>query len=86
MDNDVRQWTGMWLAIGGNLLISVALNLTKHAHNVNQACAAPQPYTRLPLWWCGFALTLLGECGKDPKRMAAMCNCPCKPDQCSVSG
>ena len=60
---DSRQTTGIVLAVGGNLLVSVALNLTKHAHNVNQKRSVPLPYIRLPIWWCGFAATLLGELG-----------------------
>ena len=58
-----RQGIGIALAVGGNLLVSIALNLTKHAHNVNQQRAVPLPYIRLPIWWCGFAATLLGELG-----------------------
>ena len=53
----------MSLAIAGNLLISVAFNITKHAHNLNAARAVPLPYVRVPLWWCGFATTLVGELG-----------------------
>lgn len=60
---DSRQTTGIVLAVGGNLLVSVALNLTKHAHNVNQQRSVPLPYVQLPIWWCGFAATLLGELG-----------------------
>ena len=55
--------TGIALAVGGNLLVSVALNLTKHAHNVNRARASPLPYVKLPLWWVGFCATLVGELG-----------------------
>ena len=55
--------TGIALAVGGNLLVSVALNLTKHAHNVNRARASPLPYVKLPLWWVGFFATLVGELG-----------------------
>lgn len=58
-----RQNIGIALAVCGNLLVSIALNLTKHAHNVNQRRAVPLPYVRLPIWWCGFAATLLGEMG-----------------------
>lgn len=55
--------TGIALAVGGNLLVSVSLNLTKHAHNTNLASAEPKPYVKLPLWWVGFVTTLLGEFG-----------------------
>lgn len=54
---------GIALAVTGNLIISVALALTKYAHNLNAAREIPQPYTRLPLWWCGLFATVLGEMG-----------------------
>ena len=57
------QLVGIVLAISGNLVISIALALTKYAHNKNQCQAEPQPYTRLPLWWCGLILTVVGEFG-----------------------
>jgi drug/metabolite transporter (DMT)-like permease len=60
---DVRLMTGVCLAIGGNLLISVALNLTKHAHNKNQMAEHRKPYMHLWLWWLGFLATLVGEMG-----------------------
>ena len=62
-DDSLRQTIGVVLAVVGNLIISVGLALTKHAHNVNQKRATPLPYTRLPTWWMGFAATLLGEVG-----------------------
>mmetsp|Transcript_29396 Transcript_29396/g.90090 ORF Transcript_29396/g.90090 Transcript_29396/m.90090 type:complete len:443 (-) Transcript_29396:411-1739(-) len=60
---EARQMTGICLAIVGNLLISIALNLTKHAHNINQSSADPRPYVALPLWWIGFFATIIGELG-----------------------
>ena len=57
------QIIGIVLAVGGNLIISVALAVTKYSHNLNQMSEQPQPYVKLPLWWCGFAATLLGEAG-----------------------
>ena len=60
---DPRQMTGICLALGGNLLVSVALNVTKHAHNVNQRETVPKPYVQLPLWWLGFGATVVGELG-----------------------
>ena len=60
---DQRQAVGVGLAVSGNLIISIGLSLTKHAHNVNQKLAVPLPYIRLPFWWCGFLATLLGELG-----------------------
>ena len=57
------QLIGIFLAIGGNLIISFSLALTKYAHNLNQLRKEPLPYTRLPLWWCGLAATVVGEAG-----------------------
>ena len=57
------QTIGIALAIGGNLIISFSLALTKYAHNLNQMRKTPLPYTHLPLWWCGLAATVVGECG-----------------------
>lgn len=57
------QTIGIVLAIAGNLIISFSLALTKMAHNLNQMRKQPLPYTRLPLWWCGLAATVIGECG-----------------------
>ena len=57
------QLVGIVLAICGNLIISFALALTKYAHNLNQLRMQPLPYTHLPLWWCGLAATVIGECG-----------------------
>lgn len=54
---------GISLAIGGNLIISFALTLTKYSHNLNQMREEPLHYTKLPLWWCGLAATVIGECG-----------------------
>ena len=57
------QLIGIIPAISGNLIISFALALTKYAHNINQEQTEPLPYTHLPLWWCGLALTVVGEAG-----------------------
>jgi len=63
VETDTRQLIGVCLALSGNLLVSVALNITKHAHNLNQRAAKPQPYVKLPLWWTGFVSTIVGELG-----------------------
>eukprot|EP00315_Gephyrocapsa_oceanica_P041226 CAMPEP_0185480408 /NCGR_PEP_ID=MMETSP1366-20130426/6236_1 /TAXON_ID=38817 /ORGANISM="Gephyrocapsa oceanica, Strain RCC1303" /LENGTH=377 /DNA_ID=CAMNT_0028087955 /DNA_START=21 /DNA_END=1154 /DNA_ORIENTATION=+ len=63
VETDTRQLIGVCLALSGNLLVSVALNITKHAHNLNQRAATPQPYVKLPLWWTGFVSTIVGELG-----------------------
>ena len=57
------QLIGVVLAIAGNLVISIALALTKYAHNKNAEQVEPLPYTRLPLWWLGLTLTVVGEFG-----------------------
>ncbi|KAJ1624021.1 magnesium transporter NIPA-domain-containing protein [Pavlovales sp. CCMP2436] len=65
--NDLRKRkiTGLSLAIGGNLLISGALNIQKLVHNRNERRPTERrmAYTKLPLWWLGFVMTLLGEFG-----------------------
>lgn len=60
---DVRQTIGVTLAICGNLVISIGLALTKHAHNINQNRPTPLPYVKVPLWWLGFLATVIGEIG-----------------------
>ena len=37
--------------------------ITKHVHNLNKELPQPKPYAQIPLWWVGFALTLVGEFG-----------------------
>lgn len=61
----LRKLVGMSLAIGGNLLISGALNVQKAVHNRNERLGPEQrrPYTKMPLWWAGFLMTILGELG-----------------------
>mmetsp|Transcript_32288 Transcript_32288/g.53371 ORF Transcript_32288/g.53371 Transcript_32288/m.53371 type:complete len:400 (+) Transcript_32288:88-1287(+) len=54
---------GILLAVSGNLLISVGLNVQKYAHNVNQSYAELQPFVTLPLWWVGLLFVLIGELG-----------------------
>lgn len=61
----LRKYLGIALAVSGNLLISGALNVQKHVHNKNAALppALQRDYTRIPLWWVGFVMTLFGEIG-----------------------
>jgi drug/metabolite transporter (DMT)-like permease len=61
----VRKGVGMGLAIGGNLLISLGLNVQKYVHNARERrrAAERRAYTAMPLWWVGFGLTLCGELG-----------------------
>lgn len=54
---------GCLLAIGGNLLISVSLNIQKYSHMKNAENPTPVHYTRDPLWWSGILLMGLGEIG-----------------------
>lgn len=60
---EYHQNIGMGLAIAGNLVISIALNITKYAHNLNQQSETPVPFMCMPLWWMGFLLTAFGEVG-----------------------
>ncbi|KAL3868253.1 hypothetical protein ACJMK2_041084 [Sinanodonta woodiana] len=54
---------GCILAIGGNLMISVSLNLQKYTHVKNAEREQPIHYTRNPLWWFGLSLMIFGEVG-----------------------
>ncbi|KAL4236308.1 NIPA-like protein 2 [Mactra antiquata] len=54
---------GCLLAICGNLLISVSLNLQKYTHMKNEQSEVQQHYTRNPLWWLGVSLMVIGEVG-----------------------
>lgn len=56
---------GCLLAVGGNLLISISLNVQKYSHMKNEALqlANQRHYTKDPFWWVGLALMVLGEIG-----------------------
>ena len=57
---------GVILSVIADAIISVSLNLQKHAHNRNWDHAAgkpKRPFTRLPLWWVGMLLNVFGELG-----------------------
>ncbi|XP_048761480.1 NIPA-like protein 2 [Ostrea edulis] len=54
---------GCLLAVGGNLLISVSLNIQKYSHMKNAENPVSVHYTRDPLWWTGILLMGLGEIG-----------------------
>ncbi|CAM4584215.1 NIPA-like protein 2 isoform X1 [Lepidochelys kempii] len=57
------QLLGVLLAITGNFLISISLNIQKYAH-LRLACQANEkPYYTSKLWWCGIILMGLGELG-----------------------
>ncbi|XP_052257360.1 NIPA-like protein 2 isoform X2 [Dreissena polymorpha] len=54
---------GCVLAICGNLLISVSLNLQKYTHMKNEAREVAIHYTKDPMWWLGVSLMVIGEVG-----------------------
>lgn len=54
---------GCTLAICGNLLISVSLNLQKLTHMRNEKREVSIHYTRNPLWWLGVSMMVIGEVG-----------------------
>ncbi|XP_066235299.1 NIPA-like protein 2 isoform X1 [Saccopteryx leptura] len=54
---------GVLLAILGNLVISVSLNIQKYSHLRLAHQEAPRPFFRSPLWWGGAVLMALGEAG-----------------------
>ncbi|XP_078397231.1 NIPA-like protein 2 isoform X2 [Cetorhinus maximus] len=54
---------GTVLAITGNVLISISLNIQKYTH-VRLLCQeSPMPYYKSKLWWCGIVLMGMGELG-----------------------
>ncbi|XP_053395258.1 NIPA-like protein 2 isoform X2 [Mercenaria mercenaria] len=54
---------GCLLAICGNLLISISLNMQKYTHMKNEEREVQIHYTRNPLWWVGVSLMIIGEIG-----------------------
>ncbi|CAI9742977.1 2 [Octopus vulgaris] len=54
---------GCTLAIVGNLLISVSLNLQKYTHMRNSRREVSKHYLSDPLWWFGLLLMGFGELG-----------------------
>lgn len=50
---------GLSLAIAGNLLISISLNVQKYVHRLY----GDEHYTTIPLWWMAIALMIFGELG-----------------------
>nr|XP_020462385.1 NIPA-like protein 2 [Monopterus albus] len=53
---------GIIIAICGNVLISISLNIQKYAH-VRQSQRGSKPYYTSVLWWCGVVLMGIGELG-----------------------
>ncbi|XP_061459745.1 NIPA-like protein 2 isoform X4 [Rhineura floridana] len=54
---------GILLAIIGNILISISLNLQKWSHLRLMRQANQKPFYRSKLWWCGIILMGTGEMG-----------------------
>lgn len=54
---------GSILAVCGNLMISISLNLQKYTHMKNDEREVKIHYTRNPLWWLGMSLMVFGEIG-----------------------
>ncbi|XP_067834157.1 NIPA-like protein 3, partial [Heptranchias perlo] len=54
---------GTLLAIFGNLVISISLNVQKYSHVRLTGTKDPRSYFRTKTWWLGLVLMLLGELG-----------------------
>lgn len=54
-------YAGVGIAICGNVMISLALNLQKYTHNKNNKAETNVHYLKRPLWWLGMILMLGGE-------------------------
>ncbi|KAM9465760.1 NIPA-like protein 3 [Clarias gariepinus] len=52
---------GTLLAIIGNLLISISVNIQKQSHVVLASTKDPRQYYCTKTWWCGLILLLIGE-------------------------
>ncbi|XP_060790759.1 NIPA-like protein 3 [Neoarius graeffei] len=52
---------GTLLAIIGNLLISISVNIQKQSHVVLAVTKDPRQYYCTKTWWCGLVLLLIGE-------------------------
>ncbi|XP_047582719.1 NIPA-like protein 2 isoform X2 [Lutra lutra] len=54
---------GVLLAILGNLVMSISLNIQKYSHVQLAHQEHPRPYFKSTLWWAGAALMAVGEMG-----------------------
>ncbi|XP_021561696.1 NIPA-like protein 2 [Carlito syrichta] len=54
---------GVLLAILGNLVISISLNIQKYSHLQLAQQEHPKPYFKSVLWWSGILLLAVGETG-----------------------
>jgi len=60
LDPDESIGLGLGMAVCGNLITTVGLNVQRYAHTK----ATPgTPYTESKLWWVGVGLMILGEVG-----------------------
>uniref|UniRef100_A0A8C0NM47 NIPA like domain containing 2 n=1 Tax=Canis lupus familiaris TaxID=9615 RepID=A0A8C0NM47_CANLF len=55
--------SGVLLAILGNLVMSISLNIQKYSHVQLAHQEHPGPYFKSVLWWAGTALMAMGETG-----------------------
>ncbi|XP_064410493.1 NIPA-like protein 2 [Latimeria chalumnae] len=74
---------GILLAIIGNFLISIALNIQKCTHIRLSSKPIVKPYYKSKLWWCGLLLMGIGELGNfaaygfAPATLVAPLGCVC---------
>ena len=67
-----QEKVGVVLALCGNILISVSLNIQKYTHNLNHIASGGEvAYTDIPLWWTGMGLMVVGETGNFLGTLAA---------------
>ncbi|KAJ8290956.1 hypothetical protein GJAV_G00019640 [Gymnothorax javanicus] len=63
VDRSYKEYlVGIIIAICGNFLISISLNIQKYTH-IRQSQAGSKPYYTSVLWWCGIILMGVGELG-----------------------
>ncbi|KAM6457615.1 NIPA-like protein 2 isoform 3-T3 [Liasis olivaceus] len=61
--NEQTLLLGILLAVTGNILISISLNLQKYSHLRLTQRTTQKPCYRSKLWWCGIILMGIGEIG-----------------------
>ncbi|XP_041104682.1 NIPA-like protein 2 isoform X3 [Polyodon spathula] len=62
-DSYKTQLLGIVIAIAGNFLISISLNLQKYTHVRLSQQNDPEPYYKSVLWWSAITLMGIGELG-----------------------
>ncbi|XP_061824236.2 NIPA-like protein 3 isoform X2 [Nerophis lumbriciformis] len=60
-DSYTNNLIGTLLAIFGNVLVSISLNIQKYGHVIVVGAKDPHVFFRTKTWWFGFFLTSLGE-------------------------